>query len=312
MLKEGMQLGIKNIEQQENPLEIKAENHEQLEKELKEKMVQINFYYLMLLYQKSAESKQEKFADYLEKYDDMFAGLNRTLKNVFSESMTETETEEIIKIKIAEIKEKLNEIYRNNRIDFSGNENKDINFYFNNLKKLTPFSDYLSELIKDLEEKRKETGENQNRKKDQSGFLNYDIGNKVPELEKLGYDEETLLELQIDMLFDDKKQFNKDKIMEYLSKLACDIVDKYPQCKIIYGRSWLFDRPEMDKSIKGLHFLDDKGKINLMQFINKDNQINLKRLEYLIKNGEPEFKDLLCYIEVEDFLRMFLPKEKRS
>jgi hypothetical protein len=146
-----------------------------------------------------------------------------------------------------------------------------------------------------------------------AGVLGYHIGDQVvPEMKKMGYRGEETMEISLDMLFENKEGFNKFKILESLMQLACDIVDKHPECKVIFASSWLFDRTEMDKNIPGLNFINDMSRLNWMQFVGKDNQINLKRLEYLIKNGEPEFEGLLCYMSVEDYLKNFLPKERRG
>jgi hypothetical protein len=106
-------------------------------------------------------------------------------------------------------------------------------------------------------------------------------------------------------------ELNPNKIKKWLSELAEVIIDKFPEARAIVGTSWLFDHPIMKRL--GFKIIDEKsGRENWSQIINKDGQIDTDRLEDAIKNGELPFKNLTGYIFTEDFLKKYLPENRRG
>jgi len=98
--------------------------------------------------------------------------------------------------------------------------------------------------------------------------------------------------------------------------LAKDIVDKYPTVQAITADSWILDT-SIAKRI-GFHVYD--RETNQMstalsfwgQFINENGQINMKRVDQFLKTGEPPYKLCHGYIPTIEFLKKYLPIDKRG
>lgn len=100
-----------------------------------------------------------------------------------------------------------------------------------------------------------------------------------------------------------------------LSKLAVEIVDKYPQTKAILVQSWIVGSPIG----KRIGFTEVK-KINDVvqdtrfwgQFINDKGQINKERMQKFLNSGIPDYYITDGFIKTEDFLKKYLPEDKRG
>ncbi|HUC88771.1 MAG TPA: hypothetical protein VMR49_01940 [Candidatus Paceibacterota bacterium] len=100
-----------------------------------------------------------------------------------------------------------------------------------------------------------------------------------------------------------------------LSKLAVGIIEEYPQVKAIIARSWLVDSP-IGKRIGFNIFKKHKKIMNGMgfwgQFVNENGQVDKKRMQEFLKTGVPQYLPSEGFIKTEDFLKKYLPKDKRG
>lgn len=117
------------------------------------------------------------------------------------------------------------------------------------------------------------------------------------------------------------QQKNKDGTIkniysgESLSKLAEKIISECPQVKAVVAESWIVDSPigrriglEVDSKSK-----DTSAGIGFWgQFINEKGEIKEEKINKFIETGIPDYYYTKGHIKVEDFLRKYLPKEKRG
>jgi hypothetical protein len=101
-----------------------------------------------------------------------------------------------------------------------------------------------------------------------------------------------------------------------LEKLALEIVDHFPETRAIVGRSWLMDTP----IAKRIGFTVYKNEYDLYennpsfwgQFLNSTGQVDAERLAQFLETGKPSYVVSTGVITVEDFLRKYLPKERKG
>ncbi len=117
------------------------------------------------------------------------------------------------------------------------------------------------------------------------------------------------------------QQKNKDGTIkniysgESLSKLAEKIILECPQVKTVVAESWIVDSPigrriglELDKRNK-----DTSAGIGFWgQFINEKGEVKEEKIKKFIETGIPDHYNAIGHMGVEDFLRKYLPKEKRG
>lgn len=100
-----------------------------------------------------------------------------------------------------------------------------------------------------------------------------------------------------------------------LSKVAEQIIDEFPQCAAVVGSSWLMDTP-IAKRLGFTPIPEFKTPMNVynawLQLIDKNGQIDQNRLKKLMETGELPYRNTVGYIKTEDFLRSYLPKERRG
>jgi len=99
-----------------------------------------------------------------------------------------------------------------------------------------------------------------------------------------------------------------------LEKIACEIVDKYQYIKAIIGKSWLIDSP-IGKRVGFTKYDQDSTLRNggfWGQFINEKGQINKERIKKFLETGEADYYVSMGFIKTEDFLRKYLPKDRRG
>jgi hypothetical protein len=125
----------------------------------------------------------------------------------------------------------------------------------------------------------------------------------------------------IDIHFSDlykQKEKNKDIINIFsgdsFSKLACNIIDNYSYVKAIIGRSWLISSP-LGERIGFVKYKENKNLRNggfWGQFINEKGEINKERMDRFLKTGEADYYVSMGFIKIEDFLKRYLPRERRG
>lgn len=141
--------------------------------------------------------------------------------------------------------------------------------------------------------------------KEQKGLEAYGIGTGDP-----------CLEVHVERAF--MKQGAKvapKALKESFSRLAEAIVDQYPHAKAIVGYSWLLDTP-LAKRL-GFTVPEDVespqvGMSVWYQFIDKNGQVDAKKVQELFEKGEPPHRARLGFIPAEEFLRRYLPAERRG
>ena len=103
-------------------------------------------------------------------------------------------------------------------------------------------------------------------------------------------------------------------IRESFSKLALSIVEKHQDIQAVIARSWLVDSAgsTMGFNVYKKHekVLDNEGFWG--QFINEKGELNRERMKKFMETGKAEFYPAEGFIKTEDFLRKYLPKEKRG
>lgn len=126
-----------------------------------------------------------------------------------------------------------------------------------------------------------------------------------------------LIEVHIDDFYSSgNNALGFELIKSDLSKIAERIIDFTPEVSAVVGRSWLLDSP-LSKKI-GFQVLENDEDFppndfsTWLQFIDKDGNISQKRLEDFIKNKKIPYKSIVAYIPVEDFLKRYLPEDRRG
>ncbi len=149
------------------------------------------------------------------------------------------------------------------------------------------------------------------------GIMYFDKISGEDRIEKFGidYDDEILsIHISEAFLHEDTK-LAPSSIKTIMSKLAETIVEKYPQIKAVVGESWLIDTPVAKRlGFTVVENADVPQNNNSVwyQFIRQDGQIDEKRVNDLLENGEPPFKAKLGFIPVVKFLELYLPDDKRG
>ena len=100
-----------------------------------------------------------------------------------------------------------------------------------------------------------------------------------------------------------------------LEKIAIEIVTKFPQAKAIIGKSWLMSTPLARRA--GFTVYEPKETIYEKgpfwgQFLNSVGQIDGDRLSSFIETGKPPYPIAFGAMMTEDFLRKYLPQERKG
>lgn len=99
-----------------------------------------------------------------------------------------------------------------------------------------------------------------------------------------------------------------------LERLAVRIITEYPETKAVIANSWVMDGPIGRRM--GFKVYDRKEYIDSPafwgQFMNSDGQINNDRVKKFLETGQAPYGVVTGAMEIEDFLRKYLPKEYRG
>lgn len=97
--------------------------------------------------------------------------------------------------------------------------------------------------------------------------------------------------------------------------MAEHIIDKEPETTAVIGKSWLLDTPLAGR-LGFQQVEDNETKQNdfstWLQFIDKNGEINQKRFNQFLKTEELPYKSTKAYMLIEDFLRRYLPENRRG
>jgi hypothetical protein len=149
-------------------------------------------------------------------------------------------------------------------------------------------------------------------KNKRAGFLNYEFGKGKIGYEKFGIDRmDSLIEIHFEEAYLQDGSLNLGKSLEELAK---KIIEEYPETQYIVGRSWILDH-KISQRI-GFEIMERTEGLNNFstwyQLMDKDGQINEKRLARFERDGRLPFQVALGIIPVEKFLELYLPDEMRG
>jgi len=148
--------------------------------------------------------------------------------------------------------------------------------------------------------------------------VEFDCEKKYSDFENLGFSKfDQFIEVHVEDFYNTgEKSLGSELIRNDLAAVAEYIIDKEPQTAAVVGKSWLLDTPLASRL--GFKVVEDKdgSKQNdfstWLQFIDKNGQIDQKRFDELLENGEPPFKSVRAYMLTEDFLKRHLPENRKG
>jgi hypothetical protein len=156
------------------------------------------------------------------------------------------------------------------------------------------------------------------KEKNRLGIYKYNLMKKdevhpriLEKMEEQGYPaNEEYLEIHLPSSYENEEKVTPDNIKKYTAKLAELIVDEYPQARGVVGTSWLLDRAALRRYF-GFQIVSE-CKPNWLQFVGEDGQVSAERVEELVKTGELPHKNIFAAVGTVDFLKKFLPAERRG
>lgn len=159
-----------------------------------------------------------------------------------------------------------------------------------------------------------------NENKLQSGLINFDIKSVKEGVECFGdfcIDEgEVYMLIHFEDLYKQKGDGEKNLFSSgSLEKLAINIVDKFPETKAIVGESWMMDTPiAMRIGFKVSRNISDTRLSSQFwgQFIDSEGQVNSARVSKFLETGDPPYRTAIGVMKTEDFLRKYLPPDRRG
>lgn len=284
-----------NFDRITNPIE--TQDVEIHEAELKKKLVSVQLSFADRKFSElSKGNKDINFSEVLEKYTAVGTELEKAYYRKFAGSYKEEEHKEYIAV----ITQQINHVYK------ASPEGGVERVY----RTITEEIDRLESLMS-AEEKRQEPERDALYAKEEkrAGIFNY------------GFDSDQFdsnIEIHVQKFFKQGiDKFGPEALADSFQKLAVDIVDKYPQVGKISGHSWLMSHPLMRRLGFKITEKDQEEKMlqapqAWWQFMDKGGQINAKRLQEFAQSGELPLPVVRGEIAVEDFLRLYLPKERRG
>jgi hypothetical protein len=255
------------------------------------------------LYEKD-EDYEETFKDYLYGYTNIRPYLSDEYYKIIGDKMYSSEGE----------RKKFDEWFDSvfNQVKLSHDEDK--KSYHDKAFKI--FKDEIDKLSKLVNNKEKYNKKEIDQK---IGLIHFNQTEAMNEYTKFGINEgDDCISIHFKDLI---KQKNEDNTInnifsgDSLSKLAVEIVNKYPQTKAILVQSWIVGSPIG----KRIGFTETK-KINDVvqdtrfwgQFINDKGQINKERMQKFLNTGIPDYYITDGFIKTEDFLKKYLPNKNRG
>lgn len=275
---------------------IKSNSIEGHEKELQDKMIEIQLEYVDKIFSKkisplSKESKIGNIQDLVSEYTEIPDKIMRNKPG--SDGRELLALKEKILNKISDLHEKDHDHWIEKSEEFV---NKELKEYKNKETKENRDNDY--------PEKR-------------AGLISFNIGTNFGRvLPDSGISNEDIcLNIHFEDFYKQQKGDIKNLFSQNsLEKLALKIVDEYPETKAVVGESWLMDTP-IAKRIGFTIYNRDLEFSNgpfWGQFIDSNGQIKNKEISKFLETGKSPYRIAAGAIKVEDFLRKYLPQEKRG
>jgi len=147
--------------------------------------------------------------------------------------------------------------------------------------------------------------------------IEMDAEKKYKDLKKIGFSKfDHFVEVHVEEFYNTgEENLSPGLIISDLGVVAENIIDKNPEAVAVIGESWLFSTPIAHRL--GFRKLEiDTSKPNdfstWLQFIDKNGEINQKRFNEFLKTGELPYKSIKAYIPTEEFLKKYLPENRRG
>ena len=129
-------------------------------------------------------------------------------------------------------------------------------------------------------------------------------------------DNDPCLEVHFESFYKQKgdNKTNLLSVRDSFNKIALEIVDKHPETKAVVGVSWLMDAlgENFGFKIYNRNFNKNLQGQFWPQFIDKDGQIKNEEVSKFLETGEPPYRVAAGAMMTEDFLKKYLPKERRG
>lgn len=288
---------------------IEAENNQEQEDKLNEKIEQISLIYAGKKWQEEKENNSGyKFSEAVKTYTPTE---NIILKPVFRlNGFSKREYQDKIESFKNEFYQELDEIASNEKFDVQSVLD------LINLKKST-LIDYLGVgNLRTGESAKNELG-TKAVKFNLLDHVEYAADKKYEDLIKSGFSSnDVFTEIHFDSFYSTgEKNLGPELIKHDFSVIAENIVKKNPETAAIIGNSWLLSTPIADRL--GFKKVDsDDNKQNdfstWLQFIDRNGQIDSKRFNKFLETEELPFESVKAYIPVEEFLKKYLPDNLRG
>lgn len=288
---------------------IETENRKEKKEILFEKIEQISLIYADKKFQEiKKDNENYKFSDAI-KY---FAPIeNIILRPIFHlEEFNFSEYKEKIDLFLNGFYSEVDSIYETAGFDLNKISSL-VNLKRDSIKKYLEVEDF-----KEFEHNTKEAG---------TKVLNFnkitnietDVEERYKNLEDFGFSKsDHFVEIHVEDFYNTgEKNLGPELIKNDLGMVAEYIVDKEPEAAAVIGKSWLLDTPLANRL--GFKKIEDNTiKQNdfstWLQFIDKNGQIDQKRFNEFLKTGELSYKSIKAYMSTEEFLKRYLPENRRG
>lgn len=128
--------------------------------------------------------------------------------------------------------------------------------------------------------------------------------------------DEELLQIHVGDAYAAKpgEAFGPEALRKAFADLAVSIVERHPQALVVYGDSWLMSHPiakrlGFTKTDRTSH---ENGPHVWKQFVSASGGLDENRVRKLLETGKPPFEPRIGFMRTEDFLRRYLPPERRG
>ncbi len=304
-----------SLEQITQPIRTESlEEHEQI---LDDKILEIQLEYIDRLLsekippvKKSQQDSVSNLESHIEEYTTLLQELVRCYKFQIIKSGEKWDPETMSGPAEVNFKEKIQEFYRENHNQWI---RKTMQFLEEERRKTKQGTDDNLKTQISPEEEYEE-------KENKAGILSFGVsplGENYEELVGSGISkEDACISIHLTPLFKTTATSDATNLFSShsLEKLAEQIVDKYPETKAIVAKSWLVDTP-IAKRIGFTALYEGKyvGTYQFWgQFIGSNGQIDHSRVKQFLETGKPPYGVKTGVIMTEDFLKKYLPKERRG
>ena len=296
--------GLKNIS---TTIETKNKNEKQ--EILFEKIEQISLVYADKKFQELKKDNSDyEFSDAIKDFSPI---KNIILRPVFQlDEFNFKKYQEKIDLFLKDFYNEVDAIYKENSLDLDKILNL-IKLKENSVKKYLGVED-----LKKIERNTKNSG-TKVLSFNKINNIENDAEKKYKDLEKIGFSKiDHFVEVHMEDFYNtDEKNLGSELIINDLGVVAEHIIDKEPEVAAVIGKSWLLDTP-ISNRLGFIKVEDDVSKQNdfstWFQFINKDGQIDQKRFKEFLKTGELPYKSTKAYIPTEEFLKRYLPENRKG